>query len=135
MGFFIGAGAGYFLQNAKNMLARGKKRTLSPEENIKEILFSNTLHEKNPITIYQEGILVFCNLTWERITGYTFEQIQEISKTEGNVDKKLFPGFSKKELRRIKDCKGNIMELFYSYSHQESQRVKDSIDTAHRTGE
>lgn len=82
------------------------------EKEIKDILFRNTLHEKNPIVIYKENRPIFWNLTMEKITGYTFVEIQEMDRNGVN-----------------------IMELFYGYSEHELARVKDSIGNAIKTGE
>ncbi len=50
------------------------------EEHIKQILFANTLNEVNPIVIYENNKPIFWNIAMEKITGYTFSEIQEMDR-------------------------------------------------------
>ena len=86
------------------------KRDALLKEEIKNILFENTLNEINPVVIYRGTKPIFWNHSMEKITGYTFAEIQEMSRN--GVD---------------------IMELFYSYSEHEIERVRESVNTVLET--
>lgn len=91
--------------SVKNEVERKKRE-------IQEILYRDVLNDTNPVVIYKKGMPFFWNPAMEEITGYTFTEIQTLQ--EQGAD---------------------IMELLYSWSREELERVRRSVVEGHEKKE
>ncbi len=80
-------------------------------ERVKTILYENALFEKNPMAIYDGATPLFWNHAMEYVSEYPFP-----------------------EIRQFVAAGGNVSDLFYGYSEQEIDRVRDAVRSALTSG-